>query len=180
MTASSDAPVTTVVARAPRSGGGDPDEVVEWANQGQLLLATFPGYLGGGWVYSPSARQWQMFYRFESAGALARWEASDERARWLRAGAAAVVEAGVHRRTGWEEWFLPRPETSPPPRWKQLVSIVIAFYPLSLGANLIVSSLLASLPIWLRVLVVVVLVSPIMVYFAMPFVTRVLAPWMRR
>ena len=69
---------------------------------------------------------------------------------------------------------------SAPPRWKQLISIFIVFFPLSLLANWALGPLTHDWPLVFRVLLTVALVSPVMTYFAMPLVTRALRPWLMR
>jgi len=54
------------------------------------------------------------------------------------------------------------------------------FYPLSLGANVLLGALIPDWPVWLRVLALVVLVTPVMTYLALPLVTRALRPWLQR
>ena len=94
----------------------------------------------------------------------------------------------MERRTGIEGWF-DEPSSveviAPsgpfvPPRWKQMVSIFLVFYPLSLGANALFGAVLVGWPLWLRVLISVITVTPIMTYLALPLVTRALRPWLQR
>ena len=67
-----------------------------------------------------------------------------------------------------------------PPRWKQMISIFIVFYPLSLTIQLVLGPVLVDLALWLRVLVIVVIASPLMTYVLLPLVTRALRPWLLR
>jgi len=67
-----------------------------------------------------------------------------------------------------------------PPRWKQMISIFIVFYPLSLGTNWAIAGFTHDWALPLRVLLLVVIVSPIMTYLALPAVTRALRPWLQR
>jgi len=60
-----------------------------------------------------------------------------------------------------------------------MVAIFCAFYPLSLAANALLGWLLPDWPLWARVLVAVVLVTPVMTYAALPLVTRALRPWLQ-
>ncbi len=162
-------------------------EVAAWARAGQDLLGASPGYLGSGWVRpDPDSPVWHMLYRFADAASLDAWEKSSERAWWISTAAGLVEDRGVQRRTGIEGWFdepadvevLTQDRT--PPRWKQMISIFIVFFPLSLGANALLLPILGSWPLVFRVLVTVLIVTPIMTYLAMPFVTRALRPWLLR
>jgi len=162
-------------------------EVAAWARAGQDLLSASPGYLGSGWIRpDPSSPQWHMLFRFADAESLAAWEASPERAWWVASAQGLVEDAHMERRTGIEGWFdepasVESVDIGPgvPPRWKQMVSIFLVFYPLSLGANALWGAVLAGWPLWLRVLVSVVTVTPIMTYLALPLVTRALRPWLQ-
>ncbi|MFT4028924.1 MAG: antibiotic biosynthesis monooxygenase [Protaetiibacter sp.] len=179
-------PITIAVTRRV-----DPEraaEVAAWARAGQDLLSARPGYLGSGWIRpDPASPEWHMLFRFADAESLAAWEASPERAWWVGSAQGLVEDARQERRTGIEGWFdepasvevLPV-APSAPPRWKQMVAIFIAFYPLSLALNALTGWLIPGWPLWLRVLASVVAVTPIMTYLALPLVTRALRPWLSR
>lgn len=185
MSASSE-PITISIVRTV-----SPDrvkEVAAWARAGQDLLSATPGYLGSGWVRpDPESPVWHMLYRFADAASLAAWEQSSEREWWIASAVGLVEDRDTERRTGIEGWFdepsgveVISPESSAPPRWKQMVSIFLVFFPLSLGANALLLPVVGEWPLVFRVLVTVVLVTPIMTYLAMPFVTRALRPWLQR
>ena len=167
-----------------------------WLQQGIDLASTRPGFLGAGWVEeAPGSDTWHMLYRFDDADRLAEWEDSEERRRWLDAGAAFAHEARVERRTGIEGWFdavegvtLPgeqvqiRVEEPAPPRWKQAVTVWVAFFPMNLLTTWLLSFIpgFAELPLWLRLLIATLLLTPVMVGWVLPFVTRLFRPWLRR
>ncbi|MCU1513959.1 MAG: antibiotic biosynthesis monooxygenase [Microbacteriaceae bacterium] len=161
-------------------------EVSAWARAGQDLLGASPGYLGSGWIRpDPSSHEWHMLYRFADAESLAAWEKSPERAWWVASALGMVADSRQEKRTGIEGWFdeptsieVLAAAPSAPPRWKQLVSIFIVFYPLSLLANWLLAPHVIEWPLPLRVLLTVAVVSPIMTYFALPLVTRALRPWL--
>jgi len=179
-------PITIAVTRTV-----SPDrarEAAAWARSGQDLISSYPGYLGSGWIRpDPQSAVWHMLFRFADSASLDAWEKSPERAWWVSTGHGLVEHGDYEKRTGIEGWFdepssveviSPRPTT--PPRWKQMVSIFLVFYPLSVGANYALSPVAGALPIWLRVLISVVVLTPIMTYLALPFVTRALRPWLLR
>ncbi|MFP7760686.1 antibiotic biosynthesis monooxygenase [Marisediminicola sp. LYQ134] len=163
-------------------------EVAAWARAGQDLLSATPGYLGSGWVRpDPHSPEWHMLYRFADSSSLTAWEQSPERAWWVSSAVGIVEDSTIERRTGIEGWF-ENPSTvevipaalPAPPRWKQMVSIFIVFFPLSLAANSLLAPLTGEWPLIARVFVTVVLVTPVMTYVAMPLVTRALRPWLLR
>jgi antibiotic biosynthesis monooxygenase (ABM) superfamily enzyme len=163
-------------------------EVAAWARAGQDLLSANPGYLGSGWVRpDPTSPEWHMLYRFADAESLERWETSREREWWVASALGMVQHSPEERRTGIEGWFdqpasveVIAPPPAAPPRWKQMVSIFIVFFPLSLLGNWALASVSATWPLPLRVFVLVLLVTPVMTYLAMPFVTRALRPWLMK
>lgn len=178
-------PITVAITRHV-----DPErakEVAAWARAGEELLRGRPGFLGNGWIRpDPESPEWHMLYRFADAESLAAWEASPERAWWVASAQGLVEDARLERRTGIEGWFdspanveVIAAAPPAPPRWKQMCAIFLAFYPLSLGANALLGWLIPEWPLWLRVLVAVVLVTPVMTYAALPLVTRALRPWLR-
>ncbi|WP_375389912.1 antibiotic biosynthesis monooxygenase [uncultured Amnibacterium sp.] len=163
-------------------------EAQAWLRSGQDLVAAMPGYLGSGWVRSePDGEEWHMLYRFADGESLARWERSPQREWWVASAVGIAEDAWSERRTGIEGWFdsraraaitAPRPPS--PPRWKQMVSIFLVFYPLSLSIQLVLGGWLVTLEPWLRVLVTVAVASPLMTYLLLPLVTRALRPWLLR
>ena len=178
-------PITVAITRHV-----DPErakEVAAWARAGEDLLRASPGFLGNGWIRpDPDSPEWHMLFRFADAESLAIWERSPERAWWVASAQGLVEDARQERRTGIEGWFdtpasvevIAAPPPAPP-RWKQMVAIFLVFYPLSLGANALLGWLIPDWPLWLRVLVAVVLVTPVMTYAALPLVTRALRPWLQ-
>lgn len=163
-------------------------EVAAWARAGQDLLSASPGYLGSGWVRpDPASPEWHMLYRFADAASLELWEKSAERAWWVASALGMVTHSPEERRTGIEGWFdtpsaVEIISTAPrtPPRWKQMVSIFLVFYPLSLLTNWALAGFASDWALPLRVLLLVVIVTPIMTYFALPLVTRALRPWLQK
>lgn len=169
----------------------DPDRIPEatvWTQAGTALAGRQPGYLGSGFVRAgPDSDLWYMLYRFADAASLEAWEQSAERHRWLQSGRDFASTGRVERRTGIEGWFdapyatvLAEPQ-APPPRWKQSVSIWLGFYPTNLAFTALVALValaVLGLPLPVRLLVTTVVVTPIMTYLVLPFVTARLAPWL--
>lgn len=162
-------------------------EVAAWAHAGQDLIAEQPGFLGSGWVRSePDGEQWHMLFRFQDRPSLEAWERSPERAWWVGSAQDLIADERQQLRTGIEGWF-DEPSTVEtirdavtPPRWKQMVAIFIAFFPLSLLANALLGLVDGAWPLWLRVLVLVCCVTPVMTYLGLPLSTRALRPWLQR
>ena len=173
------APVTVAVTR--HVDPSQARDMLVWVQSGARLAQRFEGFLGSGWVRpSSDSAEWHMLYRFADADALARWEASTERASWLDEARDHVEATRVERRTGIEGWFdEPQAEDEPtppaPPRWKQMVVIFLVFFPLSLSANWTSGQLIGDWPLPLRVLVSVIAMTPLMTYVFLPWITRRMA-----
>ncbi|NEN04849.1 antibiotic biosynthesis monooxygenase [Diaminobutyricibacter tongyongensis] len=176
-------PVTVSITR--RVDPAHIDAVTHWVQAGVNLASSYDGFLGSGWVRASSdSDEWHMLYRFADARTLETWEASEDRADWLFEGRELVEVARVEKRTGIEGWFdQPQPgEPAAPPRWKQAVAIWLGFFPL----NLLFTSLVNGfVPGWHQlwplatVLVTTLILTPIMTYVLLPFVTRMLHPWLQ-
>ena len=181
-------PVTVAVTR--HIDAGHADQMVAWIRAGSTLAERFPGFLGAGWVRpGVDSEDWHILYRFDSPESLAAWEASDQRAWWLRSAQGLVVESRKERRTGIEGWFDPpaqqdfedlSPTPHPPPRWKQAVMIWFAFFPLSLLTSWLLGELVPDLALVPRVLLTTVLMTPLMTYVVLPQLTRRLEWWLHR
>ncbi|QEO14844.1 antibiotic biosynthesis monooxygenase [Agromyces intestinalis] len=172
-------------------------EATAWVQTGVNLANKYPGFLGSGWVRAgESSRVWHMLYRFADEASLEAWEHSAERSWWLSTGQAFVESERSRRRSGIEGWFDEPPTGSvpvaggagteasdpppAPPRWKQAVTIWLGFFPV----NLVFSYLIGlapgwgEVPLWLRVLVTTLVLTPIMTYWVLPVITRSLRRWL--
>lgn len=181
-------------------------EATSWMQAGTDLASGFAGFLGSGWVRAGEGSDlWYMLYRFRDIPTLEAWEDSPQRSWWLDSGRAFAREVRVERRTGIEGWFdapfatdvesrhpefssspatgaVQQPVPPAPPRWKQAVTIWLGFFP----TNLLASWLLGFVPGFMewpligRVLLATLLLTPVMTYAVLPWVTRMLRPWLQR
>ena len=176
-------------------------EATAWVQTGVNLANKYPGFLGSGWVRAGEQSQvWHMLYRFANEPTLDAWEQSPERSWWLSVGEGFVRSERSRRRTGIEGWF-DEPATgsvpvtdaaasaqgesdaelpTAPPRWKQAVTIWLGFFPVNLVLAYLVSPVpgWGELPIWVRVLATTVVLTPVMTYWVLPMVTRMLRSWL--
>ena len=193
-------PVTVAVTR--HVDPAHAAQMLAWIGAGTTLVERFPGFLGAGWVRpAVDSEDWHILYRFDSPQSLAAWEASDQRGWWLRSAQGIVVDTRRERLTGIEGWFdapveravedVPGARSTPrsaPPRWKQMIMIWFAFFPLSLLTSWTLGLLAPDLDLLPRVLVSTVVMTPVMTYLVLPQLTRRLewflhgepAPWRRR
>lgn len=190
-------PVTVSITR--RVDSTRLPDVTRWVQSGVNIANSYEGFLGSGWVRAGhDSDEWHMLYRFADDAALDAWEGSEDRAAWLYEGRELVELARVERRTGIEGWF-DQPHTATgataaqdaalgaaqvvPPRWKQAVTIWLGFFPLSLLFTFLVTTFV---PFWHQlwlpatVLITTLCLTPTMTYVLLPFVTRILHPWLQR
>ncbi|KGD89269.1 antibiotic biosynthesis monooxygenase [Achromobacter sp. RTa] len=169
------APVTMLVTRhiAPERYG----DFLSWMRQGEILAAGFPGFLGSGVLQPPEGGdQYQIVLRFADEPSLGRWENSLPRRMWLERGAALVRASHARRASGTDGWFAPA--SSAPPRWKQAIAIWLAYFPVLLVFSILASEHLSVLPVFWRVLVTSLALTPVMVFVCIPTVSRVLRRWL--
>lgn len=178
-------PVTVAVTR--QVDPAHAAEMLAWIGAGTTLVEHFPGFLGAGWVRpAADSEEWHVLYRFDSPDSLAAWEVSDQRDWWLRSAQGIVVDTRRERLTGIEGWFdapveravedvpgaSPPPPRPAPPRWKQMVMIWFAFFPLSLLTSWLFGLLAPDLDLLPRVLLSTVVMTPVMTYLVLPQLTR--------
>ncbi|MFG3298971.1 antibiotic biosynthesis monooxygenase [Micromonospora chersina] len=192
MTTTHAVPVTVAVSR--RADPARTDEMVAWIRAGTALAESFPGFLGAGFVRSaPGSPEWHVMYRFANQDTLRDWEDSPQRHWWLTSAQGIVEHTRTERRTGIEGWFdapvdhvvetFAGGDTEPaapaaPPRWKQAVTIWLAFFPLSLTATLLTARFIADVPLAARTLLMTLCLTPLMTYLVLPRITRALHWWL--
>ena len=181
-------PVTVSITR--HLDAGREAEMISWLQAGSALANRFPGFLGAGWVRpEPDSETWHMLYRFADAESLSGWEQSPQR-QWWRDSAVGlgVTESRVERRTGIEGWFDDptsrdirdlRVQPPAPPRWKQACTIFLVFFPLSLLVNWVSLHTVGDLLLPLRVFLSVLVMTPVMTYLALPWMTRRMNWWLQ-
>ena len=183
--AAGELPVTVSFTR--RADPAHTREMTAWIRAGMTMAESFPGFLGAGWVRPRGGSdEWHMLCRFADQRALDGWEASAERAWWLRSAEGLAEVTRTERRTGIEGWFdepastevVGPPAPPAPPRWKQATTIWLVFYPLNLLATVTLGAWLADVHVALRVLVVTLALTPVMTYLLLPWITRRLQWWL--
>lgn len=99
------------------------------------------------------------------------FQAWEKRARTLTEGEPEYRE--LH---GLEAWF--RSSNNPPPRWKMAVATLTGVYPTSLILNIFIAPYLHPVPRPLAVLIIGSVMVICLTWIVMPFVTKVLHPWL--
>ena len=170
-----------LVARTARPGCER--DLEAWVHGVGAAAGAWPGHLGLTVLRgSPPAgtRDYTLVFRFATVAQLQAWEASTDRAEWLRRVEPLVVRTELQRVSGLETWFtLPGGAVLvPPPRWKMAVISWAVAFPLIqlLGATL--APLLSPLPGLVRGALVGAAMVTAMTYWFMPLATRLAARWL--
>jgi antibiotic biosynthesis monooxygenase (ABM) superfamily enzyme len=178
---SADGPVTTTVIRRVKPGH---EPFYERFLEGIIAAASrYPGHLGVE-VFRPesaSAGEYRTVYRFDTREHLRAWLDSDERAAWLeRAEPHVIGPMRTQLLTGLETWFtLPSREgIPPPPRYKMALLTWITIFPLITLVIFVLGPLLERLALVPRLAITTAVTVPIMTWFVMPRVTRLLRGWL--
>lgn len=174
-------PVTLVLSR--RAKPGREAEMESWLRGVVAAASAFPGHLGAE-VHRPVLTEhpdYVVVYRFATADDLARWNASAERADWLRR-AEPLTQGEAHLQAfgGMDGWFtLPgRQPVAPPPRWKTAAITAPVIYLLVVVLSLAAGPALAGLPLLLRTAATTLVLVPTMTWVVMPPLTRLLRHWL--
>ena len=177
----SDGPVTTTVTRRIKPGH---ETAYEAFLEGIIAAASrFPGHLGVE-VFRPAtatAGEYRIVYRFDTAGHLRRWLDSDEHAAWLQRAEPHV--AGPMRTeflTGLESWFtMPEQAGLPaPPPYKMAILTWATIFPLITLVVVVLTPLIGTLPLVVRLGITTLATVPLMTWVAMPRVTWLLRRWL--
>ncbi len=179
-------PVTVSITR--KVDPSQEDQMLAWLRAGFELAERFDGYLGirlGAAVDRVQRVAHALPLRV--AGVARGMGALAQRRWWLDSAQGFVAESAREHRTGIEGWFDEpssvdvqdlRTVTPPPPRWKQMCAIFIVFFPLSLAANYVAKDFAADWWLPVRVFAITAVMTPLMTYLALPWITRLLHPWL--
>lgn len=129
-----------------------------------------------------SILEYLIVLKFDTKENLDQWHESTECRSWL-AKSEEFIEQRTHHHPGegMEMWFS-RPETNsePPPFWKQVVLGTLAVYPSIILLRIITTPILGPLNMHpdLNLLISVVLLSCLLTWPLMPWLTRILSSWL--
>jgi len=174
-------PVTVGISRRVKPGFEQQYET--WVSGITEAALSFPGHLGTNVLRpGPSTNhEYVQIYRFDNYRHCRDWEQSGVRREWLDKLEGMIEGEPVMRRgTGLEFWFdLPElPVQKHPSPHKMAIVLITVVYSLVLMFNIVLSGWLEGMPLWQRVLVIVVLQVLLMTYLVMPRVTRLLKGWL--
>jgi antibiotic biosynthesis monooxygenase (ABM) superfamily enzyme len=168
-------PVTVTVARTIAPGWEA--EFLRWADELVAAAREFPGCLGAA-VLHPGADggEYQIIVRFSDGLMLRVWERSAIRNELMDRSDKFVTSTRVQRTVGVEEWFNAAGNAEPKrPLWKKLSLDVLWVYPAALFITLVVAPLLVKIPLGLRVLTSIAVVTVFMLFIVHPIRKRLRA-----
>jgi hypothetical protein len=189
---SNDGPVTVIVTRKAKKG--KISEFEEWMDGIVHEAMKFEGHMGVNIIRpsDPSNPEYVVIFRFNTYENLTTWEKSEIRKEWLnKSKEVAEGEPMIEKQTGLEFWFTPRsgtgningdkaPTAMPPPRYKMAIVITGIIFVLVSILLPQIRQLTIGFPVVLSTLVGVVIMVLLMTYVIMPYVTRLLGPWLAK
>ncbi len=152
-------PVTVTVARRIRPGAEA--QFLCWADELVAAVREFPGSLGAA-VFHPgeAGGEYQVVVRFADGLSLREWERSEVRDRLMARSEQFVVTARMQRTVGVEEWFEAAGHAEPKrPWWQRLLVDMAWVFPVSLLSSLFVAPVVRDLPLAVRVLIGVAVIT---------------------
>jgi antibiotic biosynthesis monooxygenase (ABM) superfamily enzyme len=203
-----DGPVTVVVTRIAKKD--KIREFEEWMDGIIHEAMRFEGHMGVNVIRPSdlSNPEYVIIFRFNTFENLAKWENSETRREWLaKSKEVTEGEPVVEKQTGLEIWFtpprsrsgggsikgdkaaapLPPPSSStttaaiaPPPRYKMAIIITAIIFVLVSILIPQIRQLTTGLHIHLSTFIGVVIMVLLMTYVIMPFLTRLLGPWLSK
>jgi len=167
--------VTVTVARTVAPGWEA--EFLKWADEVVAAVREFPGCLGAGVLHPGDAGgEYQIIVRFSDGVMLRLWERSAVRNELMDRSDKFVTSTRMQRTVGVEEWFNATGNAEPKrPLWKKMSIDIAWVYPVALFVSLIAAPLLVKIPLLLRVLTSIAVVTIVMQFIVSPIRKRIRA-----
>lgn len=173
-------PVTIFITR--KAKPGKEAELEAWMREIRAASSQWPGYVSSRSLESEEGGkpgEFDVVFTFDSAENFNHWVNSPEKKAFYDRLPALIDEQKVRRLSGLEPWLqLSAPNMAPPPKWKMCLLAFFAVYPTIYFVSALAGDFLLGLPIWLRLLCTVPVISIIMTFIAMPLMTRLFRRWL--
>ena len=163
---------------------GKAKEYENWLEGIQEDLKQFQGFVEINVIKpsDPHSLEYISLVKFDSQDNLIKWRESSVLAKWLSQLHDLVSEpATIQQAYGLELWFS-RPKVfitaESPAFWKQVLLGVATVYPMILLLNFVLEPVTGDLPWLLSLFINVVLLSSLLTYPIMPYVTKYLQNWL--
>jgi len=175
-----DTPVTIIVKRRPKPGyEKEFEEVVAGISRAAM---TYKGHLGVN-IFRPNktTNYYRIVFKFDTRRNFIAWETSPERQEWLSR--FAEVDNGDHQMevlSGLETWFTTWDEEAvvPPPKYKMMIIVWLAVFPLSITLHLLLKPVLDETHIIVQVAIITVIIVALMTYIVMPLMSKLFHRWL--
>ncbi|TVQ25718.1 MAG: antibiotic biosynthesis monooxygenase [Leptolyngbya sp. DLM2.Bin15] len=160
-------------------------EYEAWTQGFNQAAQQFDGFLGVE-IIRPRDHdfpEYVIIIRFDSYIHLREWLTSPTYHQWRsRSPEFVAARSQQELSSSLELWFtLPSSSASKhsqPAYYKQVILGVIAVYPLILLSNLVFSPLVGDWPLWAALLLTVPVISALLTYPVMPWLTKLFSPWL--
>ncbi len=180
----SDEPVTVFISR--RIKPGMEAEIEAWSQGIRDACSAFPGYVSSKALERHGEEGDALFFdvlvTFDSCDALKAWERSDIRNGWYAKLDPLIEHQRMARLKGFEPWFPPPASAGAPPppnKLKMWCMTFLSVYPLVVVSLYTLRPVLPQgIPLWGRLLFSVPIVTFLMAFFVMPFLSKVFAKWL--
>ncbi|MEH6348334.1 MAG: antibiotic biosynthesis monooxygenase [Bermanella sp.] len=178
-------PVTLVISKIVKPNKNDAYEA--WAQGINKVIKRFDGFIGVD-VIRPrdnSHNEYVVIIRFDNIDALTKWQTSPICRSWLSNAQDLIETQSKYQKSDdLELWFtLPGQDLdlaapSNPPYYKKVVVGILSVYPLIMLSNIFIAPYTSELPYLLRVLLSVVVISSLMSYPMIPWISKLLGFWL--
>ena len=178
-------PVTLVISKVVKPNKNDAYEA--WAKGINKVIKRFDGFIGVD-VIRPrdhTHNEYVVIIRFENIDALNKWQTSPICRSWLSNAEELIETQSKYQKSDDLEFWFTLPEqdlnlTTPqnPPYYKKVVVGILSVYPLIMLSNIFIAPYTSELPYLLRVLVSVVVISSLMSYPMIPWISKLLGFWL--
>ncbi len=176
-------PVTLVLSKIVKADKLDAYE--HWAKGINKVIKRFDGFMGVD-VIRPRRKdhnEYVVIIRFDNIENLTNWQSSPVCRSWLLSSKDLIeTQSKFQKSYDLEQWFtLPTQEQNEqpnPPYYKKVVVGILAVYPLILMSNILVAPYTGQLPYLIKILVSVIIISSLMSYPMIPWISKLLKFWL--
>lgn len=173
-------PVTIFVSRTAKPG--KEADLEAWMREIGATAAQFPGFVSSRWLEAEDGvgpGEFEVVFTFDSAENFNHWNNSPEKKTLYDRVPSLVSEQKIRKVSGLEPWLnLGEAELPPPPKWKMFVLAFLGVYPTLNVVFFFMMPLVRDLPMWLRLLCTVPVISALMTFVVMPALSKLCHGWL--
>ncbi|WP_269541458.1 antibiotic biosynthesis monooxygenase [Cerasicoccus fimbriatus] len=173
-------PVTVFVSRTAKPGREA--ELEQWLRDVREASSQFPGFVTSRSIESEDGNhpgEFEVVFTFDSAENFSRWCNSPEKKALYNRVSELVTEQKIRKISGMEPWLdLSPPDMAPPPKWKMFLLAFLGVYPTLNVVFFFMMPLVRDLPMWLRLLCTVPVISALMTFLVMPALAKAFHGWL--